>query len=325
MSAPFRRDPEPTFAREQPFTVGSHTLAQLDGAGVNRKVLRTGGWRRTSHGQWAPVTPSRPLTTAQRIVDVLPLIPDHGALAGWAAAYVLGAARLDGLHPHTGQRLPIVIALGRNVGRSQHLDVRFSREQLEPDETCTHDGIPVTSPLRTAFDLARWADNLAEGVAAVDALLNLTDVSADLVALATDRRGWRGVPLARTVAYLGQPGAAGTWESRLRVVHQVEAGLPRPLVNPRITDLRGRLLGYPDLLDHEAGLVVEFDGLDHRERSRHSADNVREEAFEDVNLVVVRVDSLAYRTDRRGVVSRLQSGHRRGTKRDRARDGWRLG
>ena len=72
----------------------------------------------------------------------------------------------------------------------------------------------------------------------------------------------------------------------------LELGLPEPLVNVPVFDLQGTFLGAPDLLDVEAGLVLEFDGAGHRDREQHRSDNVREEAFERHGAIVVRADSL---------------------------------
>jgi hypothetical protein len=57
----------------------------------------------------------------------------------------------------------------------------------------------------------------------------------------------------------------------------LRARLPQPLVNQPVFDLDGNFLGTPDLLDPEAGLVTEFDGIGHREREQHRDDNIREE------------------------------------------------
>ena len=46
----------------------------------------------------------------------------------------------------------------------------------------------------------------------------------------------------------------------------------------------GELLGIPDLLDPQAGLVVEYDGADHLTARRRHRDVRREEAFRDHGL-----------------------------------------
>ena len=100
------------------------------------------------------------------------------------------------------------------------------------------------------------------------------------------------------------------------------ANLPRPQVNRPVFDLDGRLLGIPDLLDERAGLVTRFDGQDHRTRTRHRTDNVREESFESAGPVVCRSDSLDLTHHRPGLRRRLHDGYHRGMCRDRSRDRW---
>jgi len=73
-------------------------------------------------------------------------------------------------------------------------------------------------------------------------------------------------------------------ESRTRLIWEVDAGLPRPLVNQHVWDLHGNLLGIADLLDVEAGLVGEFDGADHRAARMHTSDIGRQERFERIGF-----------------------------------------
>ena len=109
---------------------------------------------------------------------------------------------------------------------------------------------------------------------------------------------------------------------RLRV-DVIEAGFPEPLLNVRIFDEEGVLLGHPDLFDLEAALAIEFDGADHRDRAQHRRDNIREEKFEDAGVTVVRTDSLDLRpVHRRATLARILDGYNRGLRRDRRHDRW---
>ena len=67
---------------------------------------------------------------------------------------------------------------------------------------------------------------------------------------------------------------------------------PHLLVNVPVFSLGGRFLGYPDLLDPEAGLALEYDGAGHRSVSRQRSDNLREEALRAHGVEVLRVTSL---------------------------------
>ena len=65
----------------------------------------------------------------------------------------------------------------------------------------------------------------------------------------------------------------------MRLVWMLDAGLPRPLCNRLVYDLDGTVLGKPDLLDPELGVVGEYNGAAHRSRERHRRDTARLETF----------------------------------------------
>jgi Protein of unknown function (DUF559) len=111
-------------------------------------------------------------------------------------------------------------------------------------------------------------------------------------------------------------------ESRLRLIW-VLGGLPRPLVNVALYDTRtGASLGRPDLLDVEAGVVVEYDGAHHRDPVRHRADNAREHRLEEAGLIVIRFDGHDTLVTQGRTLEVMRSAHRRGLPRDRRHDRW---
>ncbi|MFP5252761.1 MAG: hypothetical protein ACLGH4_03080, partial [Actinomycetes bacterium] len=82
-------------------------------------------------------------------------------------------------------------------------------------------------------------------------------------------------------------------ECRMRLVWEVDAQLPRPLVNQEIFDRSGRLVAVADLLDPVAGVVGEYDGAAHLRTRRRHRDVLREEALRRLQLEyfdVVRPD-----------------------------------
>jgi hypothetical protein len=80
------------------------------------------------------------------------------------------------------------------------------------------DGIRITSPLRTAFELLRTPP-LPDAVAAVDAMLHHRLVSLeDLVSYVERRPRWRGVRLAQRALPLLDAAAESPMESRLRLI-----------------------------------------------------------------------------------------------------------
>jgi hypothetical protein len=310
------------FERDLATAQWPRSATELAGTGITRADTRSGNWRRTSRGYFAPA--SAPEGSAgQRILNAAPLIPVHGALAGWAAAYVHGADLLDGVDSATMRPLPVTIKLGSDLGRADTGNVHYVRDQLREAEREIRYGLPVTNPVRTALDGARWAADRVEAVVFLDQITRALGVRVDDLEAAAAASRQAGLPLVRQVLPLVEPACASPWESRLRMFYIGPARLPRPLVNMPMFDLDEQFLGIADLFDPEAGLVSEFDGQKHRLRRQHRADNLREENLEGANLVVCRVDSLDLRYPV-PLAERLRERHAQGRSRDRRRDRWTL-
>ncbi len=298
------------------------SLAQLARVGVTRDRTRGSAWRRTSRGWFVPAdTPTSP---TQRILEAMPVLPPGGALAGWAAAYVLGVDQLDGLDAATMDPLPVPVHLGRDVGRAAQSGVRVVRERLPAADRRSWHGLPVTTPLRTLFDGGRWAPDLVEAVVFLDVAAHAMELDlGDLEPWCAAGLRRPGILQLRAALRLADARSASPWESRLRMFYEREARLPRPLVNRPVFDLEENFLGIPDLLDPDAGLATEFDGQDHRGRRQHRSDNHREERLEGVNLTVCRVDSLDM-GEPVSLQERLRARHAQGMRRDRGLDRWTL-
>lgn len=311
------------FEREIRSAQRPRSTAELAALGVSRDVTRGPRWRRVCRGYYTPVV-AEPPTPTQRILDIAPLIPFTGALTGWAAAYVHGVDQLDGLDPMSMAPLPITINLGRDLGRASTERIIYSRELLPQRARQIRHGLSVTTPPRTAFDGTRWASDLVEAVAFLDQVTHVFPLSTEALAVLSRPGGrWTGIDQFRRAVTLTDSAAANAWESRLRMFAMRQAGMPRLVVNQPVFDLDERFLGIPDLLDPEAGLVLEFDGQDHRKRRQHRSDNIREEELELVNLTVCRVDSLDLGQPA-ALQTRLRARRAQGLARDRRRDRWTL-
>ncbi|MGN6575401.1 MAG: hypothetical protein ACTHKG_06920 [Nocardioides sp.] len=257
--------------------------------GPTRGQAQGPGWRQSSRGFHVP-TRVDPTAPAQRAAEAAVRLPAAGALTGWASLHLQGAGYLDGVRPDGRTRLPVPLALGRRGNIRGGSDVLLLRDPLPVDEIVMVHGLPCTIPERAVFDEMRLAGELTEAMVAVDmaALAELTSL-VRVRAYATAHAGWRGVPLVHAGLDLADENSWSPNETRSRKVWSVDAGLPKPLVNQPIFDLQGRLLGYPDLLDVEPGLVAEYDGADHRRAARHSADVGREARFRAHGLEVTRI------------------------------------
>jgi hypothetical protein len=283
--------------------------------------LRSSRWRTPYRGLHVPAGASSD-DVRQRIVEAAELLPSAGAVGGWAAAHLLGAAVFDGLAADGKGVLPVPLVVAPTHHPRPQDGVVWRREPLPSADVVLVDGIPVTVGPRTGFDLIRVND-LVEAVVCADAMLRagIVDV-AMLEEEIRRRRRWRGVLTARRALRLADAGAQSPQESRMRMVW-VLGGLPVPVVNRPVFHLYGDYLGSPDFLDVEAAVAGEYDGSTHRELGEHTRDNAREERFEDHGLIVVRATSIDLH-QRPNLFERFYRARERGLHRDRRRDQWTL-
>lgn len=220
-------------------------------------------------------------------------LPLGGAVTGWASCRMRQATFFDGLAADRRTRIPVPLAIGRGNHIREDSSVSVSREPLDPVEVEILHGIACTTRLRALFDAARLAPDLREAVVAIDMMAAAALVSIrQLRSYTSARDGWRGVPQVRRALGLASEHSKSPNETRMRLIWQLDAGFPRPLVNQPVWDLNGRLLGIVDLLDPVAGVVGEFDGADHRTATRQSKDVNRETGLRDHGLEFFRVTGL---------------------------------
>lgn len=236
----------------------------------------------------------------QRILEQAVRLSESGAVTGWASLRLHGAGFFDGRARDGFTYLPVPLAVGRDGRVRPDERVQVSREPLPQDEVVVRQGVRATTPARALFDEIRAKREVREAVTAMDMAAAALLVSVrQMWEYHAKHRSWRRAALVASALDLASERSRSPQESRLRLVWQLDAGLPRPLVNQPVWDGRGRLLGIVDLLDEEAGLVGEFDGADHRSAARHTADLERQERLERAGLVVVRVTGLDLREPRR--------------------------
>jgi hypothetical protein len=257
----------------------------------------------------------------QRIVEAAQRLPPDGAVSGWAALRLAGGGFFDGLERdgRTPRPVRLVVPRGQNL-RPLALE-SVGRESLDPDEVRVLHGVRCTSALRATFDEARLSADLRDAVVAVDMALAAGLVELDEYCIHADvRRSLPGSRRARAAGRLADPRSLSPAETRMRLIWRLDAGLPAPLCNWPIADLDGRRLGRPDLLSVELGVYGEYDGADHRSRSRHRSDVAREQGFLDAGLegfVLVGPDL----EDTDLVVDRMRAAVRRAEHNTRPR-GW---
>jgi len=203
----------------------------------------------------------------------------RGILAGFSAAALHGSKWVD-----VGRRAAII-----DTNRRPAPGVEVWGERIEEDEICVIDGMPVTVPARTAFDLAsHYSTGVA--VAAIDGLLQAVDVKvADIEHLIQRYPGRRGNKGVRAATQLVDPGAQSPKETWLRLL-LIRAGFPRPVTQIPVRDETGGIVAYLDMGWDDIMVAVEYDGDQHRtNRGQYVKDIRRWERVERLGWLIVRV------------------------------------
>ena len=201
-----------------------------------------------------------------------------GTIAGVAAAALHGAPWVDVDAP--------IDVIG--VRRRMHEGVVVHTEVLAADQITTLGGLPVTTRVRTAFDLGRHLGR-AEALARLDALMwNQRFDIAEVTELADHSPRLRGIAQLRELLALVDGGAASPQESALRLTLH-DNGFPRPETQFPVLD-GSRPVAFLDLAYPEYGVAVEYDGDHHRtDRRTYVNDIARLRMLEQRDWIVIRV------------------------------------
>lgn len=240
-------------------------------------------WRRTSRGAYVPADVDASVPE-QRIVEQAHRLPPGAAVTGWAALRLHGARYFDGsAWDRTALRVPVVLGPGERLDSDDEIHV--SREPWDPQQVWLRAGIRVTEPRRALFDELRRDQDWRDRVVAMDmtAAAGLVSI-AQIVAWRVAHSGWRRARRVPRPLRHASERSRSPAESRMRLVWELDAGLPRPLVNQEIFDRRGRFVAMVDLLDPVAGVVGEYDGSAHRQTRRRGRDIGREELLRRLGL-----------------------------------------
>jgi hypothetical protein len=214
----------------------------------------------------------------------------NGVIGGRAAAALHGDAWVDATTP--------IEMIWRSTRPPSGIVAR--NERIEADEIVDVDGMPVTSPARTAFDLAR---HLPRDIALIhlDALARATGMKAcDALSLAGRYPRARGLRRSKVALSLADPGAQSPRETWLRLL-LIDAGLPAPRTQIRVSD--GVDEAFIDMGYDQPKIGLDYDGQHHSaDRGQYVYDIGRAELIERqgwINIHVVAEHS------RRFIIHRL--------------------
>ena len=188
----------------------------------------------------------------------------RGILAGYSASALHGAKWID-------PTLPAAII---DTNRHTVAGVQTWEERIDVDEIEILADMRVTTPARTALDLARRLP-LGAAVAAVDALTQATELKMADIDLLVDRySGRRGVRAARAALALVDGGAQSPKETWLRLL-LMRAGFPRPQTQIVVRNEWGWREAYLDMGWEDIKVAVEYDGDQHRSDRRQYVKDIR--------------------------------------------------
>jgi very-short-patch-repair endonuclease len=222
---------------------------------VTSKALRGPRFRRLFTGIY--VRADVEVTFEVRSRAAYLLLDGRGVLGGFSAAELLGAscAPLDA-------PAEVIAAFG---GMRPRPGLLVRHDELAPDEVTHVAGWAVTSPLRTAYDLARRLP-LVEAVVALDALAFGQKIApADVLLLARRHLGSRGSARLPEAVALANALAESPMETRIRLALHF-AGISPPVLQHPVGPYRLDL-AYPELM-----VAVEYDGRHHLEADQALSD-----------------------------------------------------
>lgn len=256
----------------EPF-IGSEAVANGD---VAKSALRT---RHTKVFRDVYVYPGSELTPLVRARAGWLWSRRRGIVAGLSASAVHGAKWID---PST----PLEIL---HTNRNPLPGIRVRGDGIDDDEVVLIDGVPVTTPARTALDLGCWYET-DEAVAAIDALLAAADLKVTEAELLAERKpGRRGIRGARRALGLADGGSQSPKETWLRLL-LIRAGFPRPQTQIPICDELGEEFAYLDMGWEDVKVAAEYDGEQHRtDTRRYRWDVRRQEKIQSRGWLNIRV------------------------------------
>ena len=252
-----------------------HQLDRLLADGVVRRILR---------GVYCRADLSDTVELRARCAALV--LPPHAVLCDRSAAWVWGVDCFDYAEHQFLPRLEVVSVDGHD--RTVREELYGGRRTLRDDETCTVGRIRVTTPLRTACDLACLHGRNA-ALAVLDAFRREHGLTcADYERMLLRFRGRRGVVQARELAPYAVETSESQGESWTRMTI-VDAGLrpPTPQVWVHVPGIGWVRL---DLAYEHLRIAIEYDGEEHHTTDADRArDERRREALRRAGWVVIVV------------------------------------
>ena len=221
-----------------------------------------------------------------RIAAAALVLPPDVVLCDRSAAWLWGVDCFDYAEHAFLPELEVVAVGGRD--RSRRGELLSGKRDLREDEICEIGGIRVTTPLRTACDLA-CLHGRNSALAVYDAFRREHGLTcADFERMLIRFRGRRGVKQARELAPYAVDTSESPGESWTRMVI-IDAGLQAP--TPQVwVHLPGIGWVRLDLAYEHLRVAIEYDGEEHHSTDAdRGRDEARREALRRAGWIVIVV------------------------------------
>ncbi|MDG4828731.1 DUF559 domain-containing protein [Solwaraspora sp. WMMD1047] len=207
-------------------------------------------------------------------------LPAGAAIGGLSAAYLHGVDLLP-------RDSPVSVVLPGTTRSRPHPRVAVTYADLATDDMTTFAALPLTTGVRTAFDLGRRLPR-TEALVALDALLHRKVVRPpELAAYLSGHPRWPGAAQLRELLAVAEPRTESPMETRLRLI-LLDAGLPPLTAQHTVRTANGRHLGRIDLAYPDWRIAIEYEGDHHRERAHFRRDVARLNALRAHGWLVLR-------------------------------------
>ncbi|ROO50732.1 uncharacterized protein DUF559 [Micromonospora sp. Llam0] len=277
-----------TVPRELSFEPFSGSSAIAAGV-ITRRMLNGPSWRRILPDVYVHKSSYHPDDHRMWCRAAAARLPPGAAIHELSAAFLWGVDLLPRRGP--GQVVvPVHVALPKTARRYSHPILKSAYRTFAPDDITSLSGLPLTTGVRTAFDLGRSLPR-ADALGALDAVLRRRVVTRrQLAAYIDTRRGVRGLRQVRGLLAIAEPLSESPMESRLRLLLH-DAGLPKPTPQYRVkapSAGKGRFVARVDLAYPQWRIAIEYEGDHHRERATFRKDVYRFNALREAGWLALR-------------------------------------
>ncbi|AJR18680.1 hypothetical protein GUY44_17750 [Pimelobacter simplex] len=274
-----------------PFTSAMAAAGGLSPRGL-RRLLASGQVRHLLHDVYVGAPTPDSLDLRARAAALV--LPEHAVVCDTSAAWLHGINLVPLAALDVSPRLDAVSIDGSAVVRRP--GIRGGKRVLRRDEITSVEGIRVTTPVRTACDVARLRGRL-RAIAALDAFRRSFAITeAELWHVVPRLAGHRGVIQLRELVPLSTARADSQPESWVRLmIHDEGLPMPQPQVWTMLPD--GRRVRMENAYAH-LRIAVEYDGEefhtapDDREHDEERREELRRAGW---LVIVVRKDGLGVR------------------------------